>query len=1119
MNRSNPSCFHRLLAAGRAGLAWWATCLAVLTVNGATPVTRTFDIAAGAAETTLRQFSEQANVQFLFSSAKVAGVRTNAVKGEHTPKDALDRLVAGTELRTVHDARTGALTVDRVAASAGAIAAGSGALEGRVFNEEIGQYVNNARVVIDTPRMEAFTDEYGQYSFPKVPAGEVIVRVSYTGLPAITQSIAVTAGQRTTQDFTLRGIKADQTVVLDAFTVAAARDMAASDVAVNEQRFAAEIKNVVSTDSFADIADGNVGEFAKYLPGVTLNRSGSDGLNMSLGGVPPSGTPILLDGMGIASASSSNTDRTVEFENISVGSMSRVEVSRSPSPDSPASAIGGSVNLVSRSAFERTRPIYTVKAYGSFRGDDFTWGKAPGPFQHAEYPYEPNLELSAVVPLSRTFGVTFSGLMARTRNNGPGITQDWVPNVVAQSANFPATSPEQPYLVRHRIQERPKITERNSLSLSADWRISARDVLTFGFQYSYFHAEFWVRQLHYDVGRAASFGRDFTQGATGAGFMQILTDAREKDNTTWAPSFRWKHTGSVWQWNLGGSYSGASNHFSNEGYFLGNNAYYRNLTVRFDELQGDRPGRVTVTDAAGRPADIHNLANYRLETVSGQNYNSAAIVRTVFANAKRDLDLRVPLTVKAGVDLRSEHRDFKRPSYTMNVAGRDGVTRTDDDSAAQWYDPNYSGRDLLAGPRMQWPDLDQIGGAYRANPAYFPMTETQQVNAYRSGVTTSQAITETILAPYLRADSKLLGGRLHVMGGLRYEQTADKGDGPLIDPLAIYRRNAAGQIERDSAGRPIAIAALSTLAGSRLAYKERASHVDKTYDGFFPSINASYQIRERLIARLSYGRSINRPNFGDILPSMTLPDPEGTGRTIDLTNPALKPWTADSYGLALEYYFNEPSTGVLSTRVYQRDIKDFFGTSMVPATNDMLELYGIDPAIYGENQGYFVRTDFNAGEARVSGAEFDYRQNLTFLPRWARGFTVFANMTLQHLEGAEMANFSGFVGKTRNWGVTYSRARFTVRVAVNQRGRVKQGQVTTSGSEPGTFVYLLPRNSADVSAEYRFSRKLSFYVSGRNVNKAVDTTVREGPNTSRDRVITSTLHYGATWYLGLKGTF
>ena len=1109
---SNP--FLRLIAT----LASVALCLGV--VRGAEPAKRAFDVAAGPAETTLRQFSEQAGGQFLFSAEKVAGVRTNSIKGEFTARDALQRLVAGTALRAVHDERTGALTVDRVPSTAAA--PGLGSIEGRVLNQSTGTYVNNARVAIEAQRLETFTDEFGAYTFPRVPAGDAIVQVAYTGFPIHTQTVTVAAGQRASGNFTLQTAAEkmnDQAVVLDAFTVATKRDMAASDIAVNEQRFSTEIKNVVSTDSFADIADGNVGEFAKYLPGVTLNRSGSDGLNLSLGGVPPSGTPIMLDGLGIASAASSNTERTVEFENIAVGGMSRVEITRSPAPDSPANAIGGSVNLVTRSAFERSRPAYMVKTYASWRGGDFEWGRTPGPFQHEEYPFEPNLELSAVVPVNRNFGFTFSGLIARTRNNGPGVTQDWVPNVVATSANFPAPNPAEPYLVRHRVQERPKITVRNTANLSADWRVAPQDVLTFGFQYSYFTAEFWVRQMHFDVGRAASFGRDFTQGAAGAGFMQLLTDAREKNGTSWSPTFRWRHNGPVWQWNLGGAYSGASNHYANEGYFLGNNAFYRNLTIRFDELTGDHPGRITVTDAAGRPADIYSLGNYRLETVSGQAFNSWAIVRSAYANAKRELDFRVPVTVKSGFDLRVEHRDIQRPTYTLNFHGRDGTMRSDDDTMAQWFDPNYSRRDLLVGPRMQWFDLDQIGGTFRSNSNYFAMTEAQAVNAYRSQVTTSQAITETIMAPYVRLDAKLLEGRLLLTGGVRYEHTNDKGDGPLVDPSRIYQRDAQGRIVRDAQNRPVVRAPLATLAGTQLAYSERASHVDKSYDGYFPSVSASFQIRQNLIARASYGRSINRPNFGDILPSMNLPDPEGTSRTITLTNPGLKPWTADSFGLALEYYFNEPSTGVLSTRVYRRDISDFFGTALLPASNDLLEPYGIDPALYGEAQGYMVSTDRNVGDARVSGAEFDYRQNLTFLPSWARGFTVFANLTLQHLEGSEMANFSGFVSKTHNWGITYSRHRFTVRLAVNRRGLVKQGMVTTAGSEPGTFIYLLPRNSADFSAEYRFTRNLAAYVSGRNVNEAVDTTVRYGPSTARDRVITNRVHYGATWYVGLKATF
>lgn len=132
---------------------------------------------------------------------------------------------------------------------------------------------------------------------------------------------------------------------------------------------------------------------------------------------------------------------------------------------------------------------------------------------------------------------------------------------------------------------------------------------------------------------------------------------------------------------------------------------------------------------------------------------------------------------------------------------------------------------------------------------------------------------------------------------------------------------------------------------------------------------------------------------------------------------------------------------------------------------------------------------------------------------------MFANRTLQHLEGNQQATFSGFVGKTSNWGITCSRQRLTLRLAVNLRGLVKQGQITNAGVEPGTFAYLAPRNSADVSAEYRLTRKVAVYLSGRNANEAIDDSVRYGPNTPRDRIIQNRVHYGPTWYVGLKGTF
>jgi iron complex outermembrane receptor protein len=1010
-----------------------------------------------------------------------------------------------------------------VSRSAAAGSAGFGAIEGRVFNADLGNYVNNARVMVDGLRLETFTDEYGNYTFPRVPAGAATVRVVYTGFPAIAQAVTVEPGGRAEGNFTLRADQSPSgnTVVLDAFTVAAARDMAASDIAVNEQRYFAGIKNVVAADSFGDIAEGNVGEFAKFLPGVTLARNGSDGVNISLGGVPPSSTPIMVDGNSLASASSSNASRTVELEQVSITSMSRVEITRSQNPDSPANAIGGTVNLVSKSAFERRRPEYALKTYLSFRGGDFSLAKEPNPFNKRDYPFEPNVEFSAVVPVTKNFGFTASGLVTRALNNGQGSLMTWVPNGAAQSANFPATSVEQPYLVRYRLQERPKITVRENVSLSADWRVSARGVLTFGFQYAYYTSAFWVRQLHFDVGRVASFGPDFTQGAAGAGFAQIIYDAREKTGTTYMPSFRYKHNGAVWQWQTGGAFSRASNHYRalDKGYFQSNNAYFRNLTLRFEQMGFDHPGVVAVSDAAGRAVDPYTLSNYRLESLSSLKSDSADIVRSVYASAKRDFNLRVPLSLKTGIDFRSQSRDMRRPTFNTAYVGADRAAQTADDNAAQWYDPVYGERDMLYGPKMQWIDLSKIGNTFRANPEYFSQSAANAVTDYRNGVTTSQAITETIAAPYLRLDTRLLDGRLQLTGGVRYEHTKDVGDGPLIDPTRIYQRNASGQIVRDAAGRPVVIAALATLAGTQLAYIERAASVEKAYAGFYPSLNGSYLIRPNLIARFSYGHSISRPDFGNILPSANLPDPEGTGRTITLTNPALKPWSADSYGVALEYYFNEPSTGVLSARLYRRDIQDFWGSSLQPATAELLEPWGLDPAVYGEALGYLVSTQVNVGKARVSGMEYDYRQNLAFLPRWARGFTVFGNMTLQHLEGSQRASFGGFVAKTTNYGITYSRARFTARLAVNLKGTVRQGQITNAGTEPGTFTYLRPRHSADLSAEYRVTRRFAVFASGRNINEAIDDTVIYGPRTPPDRSLSGRADYRAYWNVGLKGTF
>ena len=57
---------------------------------------------------------------------------------------------------------------------------------------------------------------------------------------------------------------------LDAFVVAGDRETDSQAIATNEQRFAPNIKNVMATDSLGDILGGSVGEFLKFLPGITM---------------------------------------------------------------------------------------------------------------------------------------------------------------------------------------------------------------------------------------------------------------------------------------------------------------------------------------------------------------------------------------------------------------------------------------------------------------------------------------------------------------------------------------------------------------------------------------------------------------------------------------------------------------------------------------------------------------------------------------------------------------------------------------------------------------------------------------------------------------------------------
>ncbi|MDB6095327.1 MAG: hypothetical protein JWM32_2889 [Verrucomicrobia bacterium] len=84
-----------------------------LSVRAADDAVKSFNLPAGPAEKTLRQYSEQSGVQVIYPTSTVRGITTKEVRGNLTPRDALDQMLDGTALVGVHNEKSGILTLRR----------------------------------------------------------------------------------------------------------------------------------------------------------------------------------------------------------------------------------------------------------------------------------------------------------------------------------------------------------------------------------------------------------------------------------------------------------------------------------------------------------------------------------------------------------------------------------------------------------------------------------------------------------------------------------------------------------------------------------------------------------------------------------------------------------------------------------------------------------------------------------------------------------------------------------------------------------------------------------------------------------------------------------------------
>ena len=1062
-----------------------------------------FDIPASPAAQALKRFSSQSGQQLLYSNSDLAGIRTNAVKGELTAHAALAQLLADTPLVATHDVKSGAVAVGREtsdpkgpraahgnpgdrpdvphsqapAALASAPVASSGdasagALEaqvqGRVFNTLSETYIANARVTIEGTGLEALTDESGSFLLPAAPVGDVRMRASYVGLQPQVQTVRLSAGLNTLDDFALsRGTSPlarneDAVLQLGKITVVADQEMSAQALAMNEQRNSPSLKSVIAMDEYPVDGNGNIGEFLKYIPGVAVSFSGSQPIDVSVRGLPGNATPIMIDG-GILPSTASGDTRGGSLTGIPMTNVSRIEVTKVPTPDVPASSLGGSINIISKSGFERKTPLFSYNLYTTFNADlGLSLEKRPAGIDYLRTSnIGPSGNFSYVHPINKSLSISV----------GAGYIYNYIP--ADQTAPFWNLNTLVHY--QSTFQSTPQLVIMKNYNFGVDWKLGSRHVFGVTFQSRDRGTEASTSGFNVIYGTGATGGPTFTQGAsTGVGsitqspsWLGIWSDAE-------IVTFRHKFTGQRWKVETNASYSKTYTLRDSPGYFTGAALGRANLILRGDNIVGNAdnmlntlPTTFTARDRTGNVVDIFDQSQLALTTATQTKLDWDRTNKQLKVMVTRELDTRVPVSLRTGFEINEE--DYAQSGVTDSYTFRTGTA----DSVRQignygLIDPSYSSQ--FAGGQIQWINMQKYYELFLSNPGYFTWNESA---AYISKVNTFKTLTERVSAGFLRIDAKLFDGKLWLVGGVRYERTAAEGVGPLNDPTAWLQKDARGNLVRTTAGATIPLTN-DALARTKLQYTEGGSSTDRDYDGYYPSFNASYTLNDFLLARFGYARTIGRPNRAFITPGVTFSAATANPQTITVNNTGLLPWTADNYDLTLESYLFKGGVG--SIGVFQKDISGFFVTSAIEATPEILDLYGL-PA--GSDVTYELRTRDNGNEpTRIRGFEFNYKQPLTFLPHWARGVQVFLNYTRLQLSGSNDSDFTGFNPETISYGVNLTRPRYSVKFLMQVQGETRRAPVgvnATTGIPENTFLWQGAKERPTLTADFRVTKNVSLY--------------------------------------------
>ena len=232
----------------------------------------------------------------------------------------------------------------------------SGLLTGQV-SDPMDNALPGATIRVLERGLSATSDREGRFIFSGLPAGEYRITVRYIGFKPDTLPVVVQSGGESRVKVVMQPLPAS----LAEITVTAARPRGEAQ-AMSAQKSNDNIVNVLPAEIITSLPNTNVADAVGRLPGVTLERDEGEGKYVQVRGTDPRLSNLTIDGVHIPSPEGGV--RNIKLDVIPSDLVGTIELYKTLSADQEADAIGGSVNLVTKTPGDR--PFATVSGQAGY---------------------------------------------------------------------------------------------------------------------------------------------------------------------------------------------------------------------------------------------------------------------------------------------------------------------------------------------------------------------------------------------------------------------------------------------------------------------------------------------------------------------------------------------------------------------------------------------------------------------------------------------------------------------------------------------------------------------------------------------------------------------------------